>query len=111
MNHTDIPAAAEALLADPSARAVLVYPDDDGSLALKPVAYGQSIIAIERDLLDHLSARPLNPAFLHELRAYCDSRLEASAQARDTGGFVIPDDRGWRIAHVGAFQPLPGASA
>lgn len=86
-------------------RAVLVTDAGEGKFTLHPVEQGKSLLNIQRDLQDHLSAYPLTDEWLEDLRNYCESRLAARAEAKATGGIVIPRKHGrWEIAHVPAFQ-------
>lgn len=92
----------------PGARAVLVTDAGEGKFTMHPVEHGKSLLNIQRDLQDHLSAYPLTDEWLEDLRDYCESRLAARAEAKATGGIVIPRKHGrWEIAHVNAFAPVP----
>ena len=87
-------------------RALLVSIKRDGSLEHVPVVDGKSLLNIETELHDHLSAQPRSDAFLMALRDYCNGRLAARAEARATGGFCIPVKSGWNILHTAAFQNI-----
>jgi hypothetical protein len=90
-------------------RALLVTLGRNGELQHQPVAASQSLIRLETELQDHLSARPCSDEFLASLRDYCAGRLAALEEARRTRGFVTqhPISRTtWNINHVPAFQPL-----
>ncbi|MGB3881992.1 MAG: hypothetical protein WA955_15590 [Diaphorobacter nitroreducens] len=89
------------------ARAVLVTDVGDGTFAIHPVAHGKSVLNVQTDLLDHLNHFPLPDQYLQDLRDYCDGRLAARQEAKETRGIVIPRERGrWEIAHIQAFQPM-----
>lgn len=96
-----------ALTAAKAPRAILTSLDASGQLQHSPVEYGQSLIRLETELIDHLNAKPYDDQFLADLRDYCAGRLAARDAARATGGFVIPRSPGhWEIAHIAAFQPV-----
>ncbi|MEJ2802009.1 hypothetical protein WAE61_09025 [Comamonadaceae bacterium PP-2] len=88
------------------ARAVLVVELSNGGHKVSPIQHGESVLDIEQDLLSHLNASPLSDEFLSTLRDYCDARLAARAEARDSGGLVMCQPVGFHIAHVQAFQPV-----
>ena len=115
-NTLEITQAASSImsvLSGPNApRALLVSINRTGLLELVPLNQGQSVINIETELHDHLSAAPRSDAFLIELRDYCDCRLAARAEAKATGGFCIPKKGGgWTITHAPAFYPIPAEAA
>lgn len=86
------------------ARAVLVTDAGEGKFSMHPVEHGKSLLNIQRDLQDHLSAYPLTDEWLEDLRDYCESRLAARSEAKATGGVAIHRKHGrWEIAHVNAF--------
>ena len=97
-----------AALTGPHApRALLVSLGRNGQLEHTPVDHGQSVVNLDTELHDHLSASPRSTEWLLALRDYCDCRLAARAEAKATGGFCVPSqDGGWNIAHVNAFEPL-----
>ena len=97
-----------AALTGPHApRAVLVSLGADGQLSHQPIHQGQSVVNIETELRDHLSAFPHSTEWLLDLRDYIDGRLAARADAKTTGGISIPRQGGsWNIAHIKAFEPL-----
>lgn len=74
----------------PNARCVLVFRDEAGQLASRPVEHGMSALNIERDLLIHLNEKPYNTEWLQVLRDYCDSRIEARRVARAGGAIATP---------------------
>jgi hypothetical protein len=88
-------------------RAVLITLNDDGSERRQPVAHDASVLNIERELLSHLSAQPLEPEFLERLRDYCAGRLAARSEARAAGGVVAGNDGNrWEVLHVPAYNPV-----
>ena len=104
--HT-ITAAIPGFSIPTGARGVLVVDNGDGTFTMNPVAHGKSVLDVRTELLDHLSSFPCSDEWLHEMRDYCDARLQARAQARGTGGIAIARaERRWEIAHVQAFAPL-----
>lgn len=105
---TEIDSMAQGALTGPQApRALLVSLNRKGHLEHQPIIDGQSVLNIETELQDHLSASPRSTEWLRALRDYCDCRLAAREQAKGTGGVCIPrQDGGWNIAHINAFQPL-----
>lgn len=99
-----------ALTAPNPPRALLVSLGNDGQLESEPVAFGQSLLNIETELIDHLNSYPHTDEWLLALRDYVDGRLAARQEARATGGVSIPrKNGGWDIARVNAFEPIPGA--
>ena len=89
------------------ARAVMVTDDLDGTFSVKPVEHGKSVLNVQTELFDHLSAFPVSDEFLHELMDYCSSRLAARSEAKLTGGTAIARKHGlWEVAHVQMFQPV-----
>lgn len=112
MDSSELRAQALALLNQPGIRAVMLVRGDGGSLELHPVARGKSVLDLRTELLDHLNAQPLEDEFIAELRDWAEGREAARAEARRTGGFVIPRARGqWQIAHVPAFAPVAVGAA
>lgn len=101
------------LLTDPNApRALLVTLGSGGQLQQQAVNNGQSVVNLETELQDHLSASPRTTEWLLALRDYIDCRLAARAEAQATSGFCIPrQDGGWNIAHVNAFETLTAGGA
>jgi hypothetical protein len=96
-----------ALTAPRAPRALIVTLDDNGQLQHRAISDGQSVVNLETELQDHLSASPRTTEWLLALRDYIDCRLAARAEAQATGGFCIPrQDGGWNIAHVNAFETL-----
>lgn len=87
-------------------RALIVSLGPLGELVHQPLEHDQSVMRLD-ELQDHLNARPVSAEYLSDLRDYCDGRLAAQAEARATGGFVIPHSPGnWQIAHVPAFEQV-----
>lgn len=81
-------------------RAILVSLDHEGRITHQAIHTGQSIINIETDLQDHLSAQPVSTEFLLNLRDYCDGRLSARAEAKAAGGISLPTKDGiWNVVH------------
>ena len=73
------------------ARALLVSIDDEtGYFSIRPVAVGESVLNIERDLFKHLNERPHTTEWLEVLRDYCVGRLMARAEAGTRGAFITP---------------------
>lgn len=105
-DNTNIAVAAITGLHIPAdARAVLVSHGPNDTLHVQPVEYGQSVLNIRAELLDHLNAYPHSTEWLEDLRDYCNSRLGARADAAKTGGVVLPREHGrWEIVHVNAFS-------
>lgn len=98
---------ALAILSQPGNRGAIVTIGDDGSLQITALERGKSVVNVfSPELLDHLSASPIETAWLVQLRNYCTARLAARAEARRSGGFVIPRDQRWEIVHAPAFEPL-----
>lgn len=111
-DSTNIPAAAIPGLHIPAdARAVLVSHGPNNTFHVQPVEYGQSVLNIRTELLDHLNAYPHSTEWLEDLRDYCNSRLDARADAVRTGGVVLPREHGrWEIVHIdSAFNCLAGS--
>lgn len=110
---TEIDSMALAALTGPQApRALLVSLDRKGHLEHQPIFDGQSVLNLDTELQDHLSASPRSTEWLLALRDYCDCRLAAREQAKGTGGVCIPrQDGGWNIAHINALHPLVVQSA
>jgi transcriptional regulator of nitric oxide reductase len=99
--------ALTALTAINAPRALLVSLDHKGRLTHQAIHTGQSIINIETELQDHLSAQPVSTEWLLNLRDYIDCRLSARAEAQRTGGIAIAHKSGFDIAHINAFSPIP----
>lgn len=73
------------------ARALLVGIDDEtGQFRARPIADGDSVLNIKRDLLKHLNEYPHTTEWLEVLRDYCDGRLKARAEAKARGSFITP---------------------
>lgn len=88
-----------AELTKPNApRAVLVSLNRDGQLELVPVGEAQSLVNIKDELIDHLNNYPHSDEWLTGLCDYCDGRLTARRNARETGGFSLPmKDGSWEM--------------
>jgi len=72
-------------------RALLVGVDEEtGQLCARPIADGDSVLNIKRDLLKHLNECPHTTEWLEVLRDYCDGRLKARADAKARGSFITP---------------------
>lgn len=86
------------------ARAILVTEAPDGNFTTTPVQYGQSVVNLKTDLIDHLTAQPYSDEMLQDLRDYCDARLQARREAKATGGIALQMHPGrWEVAHVNSF--------
>jgi len=85
-------------------RALLVAPTEGGMFRVQAVEFGDSVLNIERDLFLHLNEYPHSAEFLTELRDYCTARLEARAQARQTGSVTMPgaSRNEWQFVRAGA---------
>jgi hypothetical protein len=73
------------------------YVQRDGHVTRHSVAPDESILNIERDLIAHLNEGPYSSDFLAKLRDYCESRLQARAEARSAGKMVFPQAAFWEI--------------
>lgn len=106
-NSAKTTAFISALTGANAPRALLVSLDRNGQLEHTPVAFGESVLNIETDLQDHLSAQPVSTEWMLNLCDYIDQRLASRGEARATGGVAIPrQDGAWAIAHINAFTPL-----
>lgn len=76
-----------------NARAVLVSPDATSQLVGRPIAAGESVLNIERDLLKHLNEKPYSTPWLAMLRDYCDQRIAAREAASAGNYFTTPAAR------------------
>ena len=83
------------------ARAAIVSVTHDGKTSVQPVFQGESVLNIENDLINHLSATPYSDEWLMELKSYVAARLDARTAARKSGGVAVPEDRTWRVVHGG----------
>ena len=91
------------MLAGPDApRAALVWLDGD-KLAAKPVLNGTSLINLDTNLTDHLSAEPRSDEYLVNLRDYCQARLDARTEALRSRGIAVPG-----AGKTWAVMPRPG---
>jgi hypothetical protein len=92
------------LVVPEGARALLVDPIEGDIFRVQAVEFGDSVLNIERDLFLHLNEYPHSAEFLTELRDYCTARLEARAQARQTGSVTMPgaSRNEWRFVRAGA---------
>lgn len=92
------------LVVPEGARALLVAPIEGGMFRVQAVEFGDSVLNIERDLFLHLNEYPHSTEFLTELRDYCAARLEARAQARQTGSVTMPGAgrNEWQFVRAGA---------
>lgn len=100
-------ASCLAELTAPNApRALLVYLADDGTLKHQPVGQNQSVLNIEAELQDHLSAQPYPREWLIALRDYCNDRLAARAEAAELGGFITQKPGGgWKVWEASCCLP------
>ncbi len=94
---TSVGATAITVPAKP--RCWLVSETPDGSIERTPVHFDQSVLNIQRDLIDHLSAEPLSDSWLENLRDYCANRLAAreEALARNTISTPTTDGQRWEV--------------
>lgn len=98
-------AAITGIVIPEGARAVLVFEGDQGELLTQPVTRGKSVLNIETELLDHLDARPFDPAWLKTLADYCTQKIAALEDARGQGGFIMPSHRfEWTMTGGSAVQ-------
>ena len=95
-----------ALTVPNAPRALLVSLNRTGQLEQVPVLNGESLLNIEADLQDHLSATPVSTEWLLNLRDYIDCRLAARSEARGTGGVAIARKNGFDIAHINDFRAV-----
>lgn len=106
MNHTPDPDLRSILAAPGAPRAVLVRLECD-ALQVTPVAASCSVVDLETDLTDHLSAEPRSDALLIDLRDYCQARLDARAAARTSGGLAVAGaGRTWNVIPMPGLQRL-----
>ncbi|PWB21310.1 hypothetical protein DCO45_02630 [Comamonas sp. JNW] len=85
----------------------MVTDEFDGTYSVKPVEHGKSVLNVQTELFDHLSAFPVSDEFLQEIMDYCAGRLAARSEAKRTGGTAIARRHGlWEVAHVQMFQPV-----
>ena len=103
-NSATIESRALALLSQPGNRAALVSVGMDGKLEVTPVHFGDSVLNLHEELIDHLNAQPLTDAFVQAIHDWAAGRMAATAEARRVGGFIIPrSPQRWEVAHVPAF--------
>ncbi|WP_422085428.1 hypothetical protein [Variovorax sp.] len=90
------------------ARALLIGIDDErGQFCIRPIAAGESVLNIKRDLLKHLNEYPHTIEWLEVLRDYCDSRLMARTEARSRGAFITPKPRmDWDMTSIIAAREV-----
>ena len=93
-----------ALLAKPNTRAVLVSMDCHQA-ELTPIAYGESVLNIPKDLFSHLDDYPHPNEFLEKLRDYCIGRLASRKEAKASGGISIPGEGGRQVANLEDMTP------
>lgn len=101
-----ITSIVSALTGANAPRALLVSLDRNGQLEHVPVAFGESVLNIESDLQDHLSAKPVSTEWLLNLRDYIDCRLAARSEARGASAISIPRKNGFDIAYISAFRAI-----
>jgi hypothetical protein len=105
-NTTPSTVAIPGLTIPSGARAILVAEAQDGKFTTTPVNYGQSVVNLRTELLDHLTAQPYSDEMLLELRDYCDARLQARADAKACGGIAIQRAaRTWEVTHIPSIYP------